>query len=255
MFFVPQRYSLVSKQSITKTDNEINKLKTKVDSLEHQIIMLQDTERQGNKRKRMPPSVDASPSVEDPNSPPQRRRIGGRNRITPTNNAARVARDNAESTSIAQNICEGIKTILKDTLRGDQGPRRVGTRPLAQQRFLDTILAVVAHGLKTVGSTHNQTKIFTFLGVNKKTYAKATKIVKALSTSNKNIYELEPLLQRKTRQDAMRPKSLSFVKDYSHNDDNSQRSDSNNSKAKTIDGTEHRPRIWENVLKSKRKTC
>jgi hypothetical protein len=169
-------------------------------------------------------------------------------------NSAIVEPSYTDSDVIGQDICKGIKSVMKNELLvEDEDHRKVGTRFIPQKKLLDTILAVIAQGLKAARSTYNATKIASFLGVNRKLYLKATTNITALADGNKSFYEIESLLQRKTRQDAVRPKSSQFISDYSHNDDNSHRPDSNESKAKTIKGTVHRPRIWENVLTQKEK--
>eukprot|EP00979_Chaetoceros_neogracilis_P004673 scaffold806_cov201-Chaetoceros_neogracile.AAC.3 len=275
VYFVPQRYALVSKQSLKKEENERSELMSKVNSLEQEQITSQDcfneltskvsllqqqTMLQDCTEKELTTKVCSLEDIirlhdcKESELMSKVHSLEQRIMLLEENNAATVPLPYTDSDVIGQDICKGIKTVMKhELLLEDEDNRKVRTRFLPQQKLLDTILAVIAQGLKAVCGTYNVFKIATFLGVNRRLYVNATTNIKALADENKSFYEIESLLLRKTRQDAIRPKSLQFISDYSHNNDNSHRPDSNESKAKTIKGTVHRPRIWENVLTQKEK--
>jgi len=86
------------------------------------------------------------------------------------------------------------------------------------------------------------------LGVTRKLFEKALNAVNALEANALPLTNLDSLLNRKVRHDIVRLKSINFIRDYSHNDDNSHRLDSNESNSKKINGVRHRPRYGKMCL-------
>ena len=134
----------------------------------------------------------------------------------------------------------GLKIVLEEC----------PTRTLEQQKIVTSIIAVIIYSYRKSGRGDIVTlRIFNDeLGVTRKVFEKALNAVNALEANSLPLTNLDSLLNRKVRDDIVRLKSINFIRDYSHNDDNSHRLDSNESNSKKIDGVRHRPRIWENVL-------